>query len=68
LSNPENLLSGIRVIDCGLYIAGPAAASIMSDFDADVIKIERPPHGDSCRYLSMLPGSLCASRTTATLT
>jgi formyl-CoA transferase len=51
-----NLLSGIRVIDCGTYIASPAAASIMADFGAEVIKIERPPHGDPYRYLSKLPG------------
>lgn len=51
-----NLLSGIRVIDCGTYIAGPAAATILSDFGAEVIKIERPPYGDVFRYLSTLPG------------
>ncbi len=42
----RNLLSGIRVIDCGTYVAGPAAATVMSDFGADVIKIERPGGGD----------------------
>jgi formyl-CoA transferase len=56
LSQPQNLLSGIRVIDCGTYIAGPAAASIMADFGAEVIKIERPPVGDPYRYLSKVPG------------
>lgn len=55
MSEP-NLLSGIRVIDCGTYIAGPAAATILSDFGAEVIKIERPPIGDPFRYLSTLPG------------
>jgi formyl-CoA transferase len=56
MTNSENLLSGIRVIDCGTYIAGPAAATVMSDFGAEVIKIERPPHGDPYRYLSLVPG------------
>jgi formyl-CoA transferase len=55
LSKP-NLLSGIRVIDCGTYIAGPAAATILADYGAEVIKIERPPIGDPFRYLSTVPG------------
>jgi len=50
------MLSGIRVIDCGTYIAGPASATVMSDFGADVIKIERPD-GDLWRLFSKLPGS-----------
>lgn len=44
------------MIDCGTYIAAPAAATVMSDFGAEVIKIERPPLGDPYRYLSMMPG------------
>jgi crotonobetainyl-CoA:carnitine CoA-transferase CaiB-like acyl-CoA transferase len=51
-----SVLSGLRVIDCGTYIAGPAAATILSDFGADVIKIERPPHGDPYRYLPQVAG------------
>ena len=50
------ILSGLRVIDCGTYIAGPAAAAILSDFGAEVIKIERPPYGDPYRYLGQVPG------------
>jgi formyl-CoA transferase len=53
----ENALSGIRVIDCGTYVAGPAAATVMSDFGADVIKIERPGGGDLFRLFSQLPGN-----------
>lgn len=50
------LLSGIRVIDCGTYVAGPASATVMSDFGAEVIKIERPGGGDLWRLYSKLPG------------
>lgn len=53
----RGLLSGIRVIDCGTYIAGPASATVMSDFGADVIKIERPQGGDLWRLFSRLPGT-----------
>jgi crotonobetainyl-CoA:carnitine CoA-transferase CaiB-like acyl-CoA transferase len=56
MNDQANILSGLRVIDCGTYIAGPAAATIMSDFGAEVIKIERPPYGDPYRNLSFLPG------------
>ena len=52
----HGILAGIRVVDCGTYIAGPAAAVVLSDFGADVIKIERPPYGDPYRYLSLVPG------------
>jgi crotonobetainyl-CoA:carnitine CoA-transferase CaiB-like acyl-CoA transferase len=55
--NEPGLLSGIRVIDCGTYVAGPAAATVMSDFGAEVIKIERPGGGDLWRLFSKLPGS-----------
>jgi formyl-CoA transferase len=44
------------VIDCATYVAGPAAATILSDFGADVIKIERPPDGDLWRTFSQVPG------------
>jgi crotonobetainyl-CoA:carnitine CoA-transferase CaiB-like acyl-CoA transferase len=56
MNESDGILAGLRVIDCGTYIAGPAAATILSDFGAEVIKIERPPHGDPYRALSFLPG------------
>ena len=52
----DHLLEKITVIDCASYIAGPAAATIMSDFGARVIKIESPDIGDSYRSLLRLPG------------
>jgi formyl-CoA transferase len=52
----NGILSGLRVIDCGTYVAGPASATIMSDFGAEVIKIERPQGGDLYRFMADLPG------------
>ena len=43
-------LSGIKVLDIGSYVAGPAAATVMSDFGADVVKVE-PLDGDPYRTL-----------------
>ena len=53
----DGVLSGIRVIDCGTYIAGPASATVMSDFGAEVFKIERPQGGDLFRLFPHLPGT-----------
>ena len=52
----ESLFSGMKVIDCGSYIAGPAATTIMAEYGADVIKIEPLGAGDSYRQVSGLPG------------
>jgi crotonobetainyl-CoA:carnitine CoA-transferase CaiB-like acyl-CoA transferase len=52
----DGILGGLKVIDCATYVAGPAAATILSDFGADVIKIERPPDGDLWRTFSSVPG------------
>ena len=46
------LFSGLKVIDCATVIAAPAAAMILADFGADVIKIEQPGDGDMLRILS----------------
>jgi crotonobetainyl-CoA:carnitine CoA-transferase CaiB-like acyl-CoA transferase len=54
---PTELLSDLLVIDCASFIAGPAAATIMSDFGARVIKIEPPGLGDSYRNLMRLRGA-----------
>ena len=52
----DHLLNKLTVIDCASYIAGPAAATIMSDFGARVIKVESPDIGDTYRSLLRLPG------------
>jgi crotonobetainyl-CoA:carnitine CoA-transferase CaiB-like acyl-CoA transferase len=44
------LLAGLRVVELASYIAAPAAAGIMADWGATVVKIE-PPGGDPLRFL-----------------
>jgi len=41
-------LEGIKVVELGLWLAGPAGAAILADWGADVVKIE-PPNGDPFR-------------------
>jgi crotonobetainyl-CoA:carnitine CoA-transferase CaiB-like acyl-CoA transferase len=51
-------MEGIRVVELGFWVAGPAAAGILCDWGADVIKIE-PPEGDPARgFGRMLGGDL----------
>jgi len=38
-------VEGIKVVELGVWVAGPAAGGILADWGADVIKIE-PPQGD----------------------
>jgi crotonobetainyl-CoA:carnitine CoA-transferase CaiB-like acyl-CoA transferase len=50
----DNIFSGLKVVDLASFIAGPAAAVILSDYGADVIKVE-PPTGDTWRIGYKLP-------------
>jgi crotonobetainyl-CoA:carnitine CoA-transferase CaiB-like acyl-CoA transferase len=52
----EGIFEGLKVLDCASFIAAPAAATVLSDFGADVIKIEPPGSGDPYRSLPKLPG------------
>lgn len=42
-------LEGIRVVEIGFWVAGPATGGILADWGAEVIKIEPPPAGDPFR-------------------
>jgi crotonobetainyl-CoA:carnitine CoA-transferase CaiB-like acyl-CoA transferase len=51
-------LDGVRVVELGVWVAGPAAGGILADWGADVVKIE-PPSGDPARtFRRMLGGDL----------
>jgi crotonobetainyl-CoA:carnitine CoA-transferase CaiB-like acyl-CoA transferase len=52
----NGIFDGLKVLDCASFIAAPAAATVLSDFGADVIKIEPPGAGDPYRNLPNLPG------------
>ncbi|NMP24111.1 CaiB/BaiF CoA transferase family protein [Sulfobacillus harzensis] len=42
-------LAGVRVLDLSTMIAGPTTASLLADFGAEVVKVERPGVGDPLR-------------------
>jgi CoA-transferase family III len=50
----DNIFSGLKIVDLSSFIAGPNAAVILSDFGADVIKVE-PPAGDLWRIGHKIP-------------
>jgi crotonobetainyl-CoA:carnitine CoA-transferase CaiB-like acyl-CoA transferase len=50
----DNIFSGLKVVDLASFIAGPSAAVILSDYGADVVKVE-PPAGDPWRRANKLP-------------
>lgn len=46
----EKLLSGVKVVELATYVAAPSASKTLSDWGADVIKVEAP-NGDFMRYI-----------------
>lgn len=44
-------LSGVRVVEMTSTVSGPLAGMVLADQGADVIKVEPPMFGDTCRYL-----------------
>src|SRR5258708_20959881 len=51
----ENIFSGLKVVDLASFIAGPGAATVLSDFGADVIEGEPPEMADTTRVTKKIP-------------
>ena len=49
-------LRNIRVLDLGSIVAAPYAATILSDFGAEVIKVEPPDNPDGLRFWGVVEG------------
>jgi crotonobetainyl-CoA:carnitine CoA-transferase CaiB-like acyl-CoA transferase len=62
MSQNSGVFAGLKVIDCASYIAAPAAATILSDFGADVIKVEPTGIGDPYRYLYHVEGNPASTK------
>lgn len=43
------VFQGLKVLDVGTWIAAPVAATMLADYGAEVIKVERPERGDDYR-------------------
>lgn len=48
-------MEGVKVVELGVWVAGPAAGGILADWGADVVKIE-PPTGDPARIFGRMLG------------
>src|SRR5258708_35567443 len=53
----DPVFAGLKVLDAASFIAGPAAATVLSDFGAEVVKVEPPGSGNLERLLSFVPPS-----------
>lgn len=51
MSDRKGILEGIKVVEVSTYVFAPAAGTVLSDFGAEVIKVELPGIGDHYRYL-----------------
>lgn len=74
-------LAGIKILDLSRVLAGPFCTQLLGDYGADVVKVERPVHGDDTRkwgppYVTDDDGNqstesayyLCANRNKRSLT
>lgn len=53
MATVSGMLEGLRVVELGIWVAGPAVGGILADWGADVVKIESPA-GDPMRQVLRL--------------
>lgn len=53
-------LTGTRIVDCTVALAGPLAIGILADQGADVVKVEPPGLGDIGRWVGVARGGVSA--------
>ena len=49
LTTAKGPLAGLKVLDLSIIVAGGTASSLLADFGAEVVKVERPGNGDPLR-------------------
>ena len=54
-ADQPSALSGIRVVSLGQVLAAPFCATLLAEFGAEVIKVERPGSGDGLRGTIAFP-------------
>jgi crotonobetainyl-CoA:carnitine CoA-transferase CaiB-like acyl-CoA transferase len=48
----EGPLSGIKIVELAMWVAGPATAAVLADWGAEVVKLEDPATGDPIRGMT----------------
>ena len=51
-------LAGIKVVELGVWIAGPATGGLLADWGADVVKIEGRDGDPARRFMNMFGGEI----------
>jgi len=62
----NELMSRLRVLDMSRVFSGPWVGQMFADFGADVIKVERPVHGDDTRHQGFRMRDAAGEATTET--
>ncbi|MFT4082139.1 MAG: CoA transferase [Nocardioides sp.] len=55
---PDQVYTGLRVLDLSRWVAGEFATKLFADFGADVVKVERPGEGSLTRAWGPFPGDV----------